>query len=72
MSIAKQAEPKIYRLDQLVSMFLTDNHLAKFGFSDELGFQKNFIEVQVWDRASSTITVPPFLPPQRTPHTAEA
>ena len=51
MSVAEQADPRIYNLDEILSIFSTDGPDAKFGFSDELGFQKNFIEVQVWERS---------------------
>ena len=51
MSVAEQPDPRIYKLDEILSIFLTDDSEAKFGFSDELGFQKSFIEVQVWERS---------------------
>ena len=51
MSVAEQTEPRIYKLDEILSMLLTDDSEVRFGFSDELGFQKNFIEVQVWERS---------------------
>ena len=51
MSVAEQADPRIYKLDQILSIFLTDDSIATFGVSDQLGFHKDFIEVQVWERS---------------------
>ena len=51
MTNAERAERRVYRLDEILALFAGGESMARFGFSDELGFQSEFIEVQVWDRA---------------------
>jgi hypothetical protein len=51
MTVAEQAERRLYKLDEIVALFGADDAIARFGFSDQSGFQADFIEVQVWDRS---------------------
>jgi hypothetical protein len=51
MSVAEQAERRIYKLDEIVSIFMAGDSITKLGLSDEFGFQNDFIEVQVWQRS---------------------
>jgi hypothetical protein len=53
MSVVKQAGRRVYSLDEVVALFATGGDMvAGFGLSDTYGFQRRFIEVQVWDRSS--------------------
>ena len=52
MSVAEQATRRVYSLDEVVVLFAAGAAVAGFGFSDRLGSQNRFIEVQVWDRSS--------------------
>jgi hypothetical protein len=52
MSVAEQATRRVYSLDEVVVLFAAGAAVAGFGFSDRLGYQNRFIEVQVWDRSS--------------------
>ena len=52
MRVAQQANPRMYRLDEMLALFEEEDAIAEFGFSDQAGVQTHFIEVQVWDRSS--------------------
>jgi hypothetical protein len=51
ISVAEQAKPKVYSLDEIVDLFAIGEGVADFGLSDKGGFQARFIEVQVWERS---------------------
>lgn len=52
MTVAAQSSRKLYRLDEVVALFVAGTAVAEFGLSDESGFQARFIEVQLWDNSS--------------------
>jgi hypothetical protein len=47
MSVAEQAHRRVYRLEEMVSLFRTDV-MAGYGFSDADRLQTRFVEVQWW------------------------
>jgi len=55
MSVAEQAEPRVYSLDEIVELFATGEAIAGFGLSDKGGFQGRFIEVQVWEHSPVSV-----------------
>ena len=55
MSVAEQAEPRVYSLDEIVKLFATGDAIAGFGLSDKGGFQGRFIEVQVWEHSPVSV-----------------
>jgi hypothetical protein len=50
MSVAEGSGRRVYTLPELVRLFEDDKRVAGFGFCDREGFQKRFIEVQMWER----------------------
>jgi hypothetical protein len=52
MTVAEQAQRRVYKLDEIAAIFAANDSLTEFGFSDLAGFQSNFIEVQVWDHSA--------------------
>lgn len=50
MTVAEQADRRVYSTDEVVALFAAGETVAGFGLSDRGGFQRRFIEVQVWDR----------------------
>ena len=49
MSVAAEAGRRVYTLGEMVGVFADGEALAGFGFCDRGGFQKRFVEVQVWE-----------------------
>jgi hypothetical protein len=49
MSVAEQPARRVYILDEMVALFVTEPAIAEFGLSDRHGFQARFIELQLWD-----------------------
>ena len=50
MSVAAEPKRRVYTLQEVVALFAEGEALAGFGFCDRGGFQKRFVEVQVWER----------------------
>jgi hypothetical protein len=50
MSVAAEPGRRVYTLQEVVGLFAEGEALAGFGFCDRGGFQKRFVEVQVWER----------------------
>lgn len=48
MTVAEQPERRLYKLDEIMS-FSAAGDVSEFGLSDKSGFQKRFIEVQLWE-----------------------
>jgi hypothetical protein len=57
MSVAAEAGRRVYTLREMVGLFGEGEALAGFGFCDRDGFQKRFVEVQVWERAGLGVGV---------------
>jgi hypothetical protein len=51
MSVAAEPKRRVYTLQQVAALFAEGEALAGFGFCDRGGFQKRFVEVQVWEQA---------------------
>ena len=52
MSVAEQTTRRVYKLDEMVALFVTDPAITEFGLSNRRGFQARFIELQLWDGSS--------------------
>lgn len=50
MSVAAEVGRRVYTLGEMVELFAAGEALAGFGFCDRDGFQKRFVEVQLWER----------------------
>jgi hypothetical protein len=48
MSVAAEAGPRLYKLEEMIEIFANGECTSGFGFSDKFGFQSRFIEVQLW------------------------
>jgi hypothetical protein len=48
MSVAEQPTGRVYKLDEMVALFVTDPAIAEFRLSDRHGSQARFIELQLW------------------------
>jgi hypothetical protein len=49
MSVAEEEGRRVYTLPEMIELFAEGETLAGFGFCDRDGFQKRFVEVQVWE-----------------------
>jgi hypothetical protein len=50
MSVAEERGRRVYTLGEMAELFAAGEALAGFGFCDRDGFQKWFVEVQLWER----------------------
>ena len=60
MSVAAHPARRLYKLDEMLALFADGEAVAAFGLSDRWGFQKRFIEVQLWDVASIAASAATF------------
>jgi hypothetical protein len=48
MTVAEQPDRRVFRLEEVISLFRAGDVMARYGFSDRNGFQTRFVEVQCW------------------------
>ena len=51
MTIVAQSNRRLYPLSELTTVLAGHGVMSKVRFTDRSGFQKRFVEIQVWDRS---------------------
>ena len=51
MTIVAQSNRRLYPLSELTTVLARHGVMSKVRFTDRSGFQKRFVEIQVWDRS---------------------
>ena len=57
MSVAEERGRRVYKLQEVIGLFAAGEALAGFGFCDRDGFQRLFVEVQIWEKAGLGVGV---------------
>jgi hypothetical protein len=52
MRVVEEPGRTVYNFRQMTALFCQGDPLLRFGFSDQGGFQTDFIEVQLWDKSA--------------------
>ncbi len=52
MTVAEEPGRMVHNFQQMMALFCQGDHLSRFSFCDRSGFQKLFIEAQLWDKLS--------------------
>lgn len=60
MTVARETEPRVYRLEDIAQLFTAREVLAQFEVCDRERIQERFVEMQLWDRrAIGGLCLPP-------------
>jgi hypothetical protein len=59
MTVSSEPSCRVCRLEEMVALFADGGTISGFGLTDKTGFQKRFIEMQLWDSSVIPLTACP-------------